>query len=414
MAPPLAVLLTVLIALQAPAQPAGKNPEQLKSELAQDFAKGVDVSKLELSGQPAELIKLRNEAMLVQAGKEPGDEWESHILSVRSVARRLDVPMKAALDLYARRERPTRLAPASKPELEARASIAADVKRNPGISEAKKARVTRDLSRTSAYLERGMNGDAGLIDGAAPTAKLNVTVVAAPPARRYLASGERNYTQIPGRVEGRRLVIQPTPSPVVAASPLGFASSVAQSWGSLKTYLNWEGGKKVAAEAFTGTLAYVKSIGKMCWRFVKQAFIDSDVLDVPNPQSTGLLGIRPDAAAMFAEDVKKNPKILDRMHYRRVDLANASDDPSTVPDGSLLIYARGCSFANAKSGHAELTIGEATYQSLRARNSRLRAIPVNANEVRVCHFSCAKRSMPFLRTWGKNGCLNMYVPVKST
>ncbi len=257
-----------------------------------------------------------------------------------------------------------------------------------------------------------MKGDANFAGGEAEAANLRVTVVAAAKAFNYTSSGERNYTQIPFQAEFLRPATSPPP-PAVSAPPLGLASSLAQSWESLKTYMNWEGGKTVAVEAFTGTLNYVKSIGKMCWRFVKQAFIDSDVLDVPNPQSTGLLGIRPDAAAMFAEDVKKNPKILDRMHYRRVDLAHASDDPSSVPDGSLLIYARGCSFANARSGHAELTVGEATYQSLHARNRRLPAIPVSGNEVRVCHFSCTKRSMPFLRTYGKQGCLNMYVPVKS-
>jgi hypothetical protein len=39
---------------------------------------------------------------------------------------------------------------------------------------------------------------------------------------------------------------------------------------------------------------------------------------------------------------------------------------------------------------------------------------VNANELRVCHFACTTRSMPFLRTYGKQGCLKMYVPVKSS
>jgi hypothetical protein len=412
MALPLAAVLVVSIAFHASAQPAPKNPEQLKNELAQDFAKGADVSKLDFSGQPDALVKLLDQAKYVQAGREPGDQKETYILFVRSVARRLFVSMNPAVALYGDRVRPSRSAAAAKEELDARAAIAADVKRNPGISEQKKARVTRDLAQTSAYLQRGMNGDANFIGAPAEAATLTATAVGArggdPAAQRI------NWSSLPPQVEPRRLVTYDTPSPAVPAAPLGLASSLAQSWESLKSYINWEEGKTVAVEAYTGTLNYVKSIGKMCWQFVKQAFIDSDVLDVPNPQSTGLLGIRPGAAAMFAEDVKKNPKILDRMHYRRVDLAHVSDDPSTVPDGSLLIYARGCSFANAQSGHAELTLGEATYQSLHASNRRLPAIPVSGNEVRVCHFACTKRSMPFLRTYGKQGCLNMYVPVKST
>jgi hypothetical protein len=46
------------------------------------------------------------------------------------------------------------------------------------------------------------------------------------------------------------------------------------------------------------------------------------------------------------------------------------------------------------------------------KNMRLRGFGADANEVRVCHYSCTTRSMPFLRTYGKRGCLKMYVPVK--
>ena len=48
-----------------------------------------------------------------------------------------------------------------------------------------------------------------------------------------------------------RLVTQPTPAPAPAAAPLGLASSLAQSWESLKSYLNWEGGKVVTSGGTT-------------------------------------------------------------------------------------------------------------------------------------------------------------------
>ena len=63
---------------------------------------------------------------------------------------------------------------------------------------------------------------------------------------------------------------------------------------------------------------------------------------------------------------------------------------------------------------AEITVGEETYRNLRATNRHLRELPTDPNELRVCHFSCTTRSMPFLRTYGKKGCLKMYVPVKSS
>lgn len=115
---------------------------------------------------------------------------------------------------------------------------------------------------------------------------------------------------------------------------------------------------------------------------------------------------------MFSEDVQNRPDILHTMGYRRVDLASVGDDPSIIPDGSILTYAAGCSFADATNGHVELTLSESTYAELRAKNPSLQNIAAAPNEIRVCHFDCKTRSMPFLRTYGKQGCLKMYVPVK--
>lgn len=260
-----------------------------------------------------------------------------------------------------------------------------------------------------------MRGDSAAIGGpAARPAELNVTVVAAPAdGPTYDSTGQRNWSKMLPQVQPLQLVTHPTPSPETAG-PLQSASAGMMSWASLTAYFDWEKGKQVAAEAYTGTLNYAKKMGAYCYRFFKQALIDAGVLDVPNPQSTGLIGLRPGAARMFSQDVKKNPKILDEMGYRQVDLAKASNDPASVPDGSLLIYAAGCSFADESAGHSEITVGPGTYALLRAQNSRLRELPTDPNEVRVCHFSCTKRSMPFLRTYGKQGCLKMYVPVKSS
>lgn len=412
MTKPLVAILALVIALQASAQADRRDPRELKAELTRSFAKGTDVSPLDFSGQAEPLVKLLDQAKYVQAGREPGDEKETYITFVRSVARRLGARSDLAVQLYGERVRPARGAPAAQEEIDARAAIAEDVRRNPGISAQKKKRLARDLSATSEYLRAGLNGDANLIGPDARPAELNVTVVGAPSAgARYDSQGERNWSNIPPQVQPLQLITYPTPAP---DAPLQSASAGMMSWASLTAYFDWEKGKEVAMEAYTGTLNYAKKMGAYCYRFFKQALIDAGVLDVPNPQSTGLIGLRPGAARMFSQDVKKNPKILDEMGYRQVDLAKASNDPSSVPDGSLLIYAAGCSFADDSAGHSEITVGAGTYERLRAQNSRLRELPTDYNEVRVCHFSCTKRSMPFLRTYGKQGCLKMYVPVKSS
>lgn len=413
MTKPLVACLALVIALHSSAQPARRSPEEAKAELTRKFAKGTDLAGLDFQGQPEALVKLLDQAKYVQAGREPGDEKETHIAFVRSVARRLGARADLAVELYGDRLRPARSVAAAPRELDARAGLAEDVRRNPGISEAKKRRVASDLRATSEYLRMGLNGDANFIGGPeARPAELNVTVVAAPDASvRYDSTGERNWSKIPPQVQPLQLVTYPTPSPA-ASGELPGASAGAMSWASLTAYFDWEKGKQVAAEAYTGTLNYVKKMGAMCYRFFKQALIDAGVIDVPDPSSTALIGLRPGSARMFSQDVKKNPKILDEMGYRQVDLAKVSNDPATVPDGSLLIYAGGCSFADATHGHAEITVGEDTYKTLRAKNSRLRELPTDPNELRVCHFSCTKRSMPFLRTYGKQGCLKMYVPVK--
>jgi hypothetical protein len=206
--------------------------------------------------------------------------------------------------------------------------------------------------------------------------------------------------------------------------PGGFlpVTSTALSWDALAGWLDFSKGYDVAREALTGTLKWARSMGSMCYQFVKQALIDAGVIDAPNPQSTGAFGLRPNSARMLNEDIRRNPQLLAKMGYRRADLSALSDDASRVPDGSLLGYDAGCSFADATHGHAEIVVSDATYDLLRAENRRLPRLDAAANEVRVCHFSCTTRTTAFMRTYGTDrrtragqtipACLKLYVPVK--
>ncbi len=412
MAQPLATFLAVVIAFSAWAQPAKKSAQQLKAELTQGFAKGTDLSTLDFTGQ-AELTKLAEQAKYVQGGREPGDQKETYLVFIKSVARRLGVSYNVAVPLYGDRVRQKRGEAPAQSEVDARAEIALDVKHNQGISQARRDSIVRRTNQTSAAL-RSMIGNPDFVEDPHVPAKLNVTrtdfvrdTTARDPSLN--SDGTRNWSRLPPQVQPVAYV--PGEKPPV---PLQSASAGVMSWSTLTSYFDWEKGKQVATEAFTGTLNYVKSMGRMCYMFVKQALIDAGIIDAPDPQSTGLIGLRPGAAKMFSQDVKKRPKILDEMGYRQVDLAKISDDPATVPDGSMLVYAGGCSFADPTNGHAEITVGDDTYRTLRAKNPKLREIRTASNEIRVCHFACTKRSLPYLRTYGKQGCLKMYVPVKSS
>ena len=224
-----------------------------------------------------------------------------------------------------------------------------------------------------------------------------------------------------------------TPPP--GAAPGAPAARDSVSFAALAAVADWERGKRVALEAVNGTVNWVSSMGSKCYRFVKQALIGAGVLDAPDPQSTGPLGLRSARAKFFTEDVRKDPEILAKMGYRRADISTMTgNDPSVIPDGSILNYAGGCSFADPVSGHIELTVSRSTYVEMRQADPKgVRARAIDDDEVTVCHFSCTGRTLPFIRTYGTDGpprrvkdakgklktipgrkaCLNLYVPVKA-
>ncbi|UPT73443.1 MAG: hypothetical protein M0D55_16460 [Elusimicrobiota bacterium] len=407
MALPLAAVLAVLVA-SAHAQTG------FKEKVAAAFEAGSSLAELKAEGQPKPLVELYDQALYVQGGREPGDDLETHQTFVRSVARRLGAPPEGAIERYGALVRPPRAAGASRRELAARAALAADVTRNPGISAEKKARVAKSMAATNEYLKMGLNGDASFVGGGPKAIEArgeNVDLVAADPAAA--SETQTDWTKIPPRAQPIVMNVKDTPSPA-ASAPLPGASAGAIAWATLTSYIDWEKGKQVAREAYEGTLSYIKKQGAVCYRYFKQAMIDAGIIDAPNPQSTGLVGLRPAAAAMFSQDVKKNPKILERMGYRQADVANVSDDADTIPDGTAIIYGRGCGFADEGAGHAEIALSEATYEELRAKNSSLRRLTTQEGELRVCHFSCTTRRISYLRALGKRGCLTMYVPVKKS
>lgn len=431
MAKPLVAALAVLLALQAWAQPAPGNPSEAKAELTRGFAKGDDVSALDMSGQDESLVKLFEQAKYVQQGREAKDEQETYVAFIRSVARRLGTRADLAVELYRNRTRQARVAPAGRAELDARAAVALDVKRNPGISEAKKKRVARDLQATSEYLKKGLDGDASAIAPPerrrAEPERANELIVTFPDkpvaddGAVYDENGARVWSRMPPRAQPYPNASHPTPSPATTPGALSSLPSALNravySLAQLSSFIDVKRGAEVAYEAVANVMEEGKLAVHRCYNFVKRALIDAGVIDAPNAQSTAVVGLRPDQASMFNQDVARHPEILDRLGYRRAQMGGLSDDPSEIPSGTIFIYGAQCAFAKYKSaGHAELAVSRAEYEKTRREKPRFGIRPLDADDVPACHYTCAGRSMAFLRTYGKGdkACLRMYVPVKSS
>lgn len=434
MAPPLASALAILLAVAASAAPERITPAAAKAELRRDFARGEDLKSMDFTGQPGTLVELLEQARYVQAGREPGDEKETYVAFIRSVARRLGAVPEDAVARYGERVRPNRSAEATKKEVEARAAIAEDVRRNPGISAEKKARIAQDVSRTTDFLKRGMNGDGDFVApsgaGARPATVVAKRVETQGDSVVYDSEGRRNWSNIPPQVQPTRLVTTEPPSATPFTGGIAYLPSAVNralySMAELGSHIDLKRGAEVAYEAVTGVLEEGKKALHTCYRFVKQALIDAGVIDAPNPQSTAVIGLRPGMASMFNRDVEKNPKILDELGYRRAKLDDLTD-PSQVPQGSILIYGAKCGGMNYEdAGHAELTVSREEYDRVRVdknawdrKNPRAahpyRIQPLDADEVPACHYTCTGRSMSYLRTYGKGpkACLRMYVPVKA-
>ncbi len=401
-------MIVLTFSLRTQARAAAEKPAiAIKIEIRDAYARGIDLKTIDSAAlrgrsdaKASELVDLYEQAKYVQAGRAPDDKRDVYVAFVRSVARRLGTRSDKAVQLYGERLNGRA---ASTRDAAIRAALAQDIRRNPDIPEATRALIAKNLADAGLLLDgKTRDGNTSFpFAGRVKALPLYSDAVGDPRAAS-------NWNKLLPRVNPLPLMIFNTPTP----SNLPPATSYALSWGALSSFLDWGRGKRVAVEAFTNSLAR-RARGK-CYQVVKQVLINTDVMNVPNPQSTGLIGLRPDAAWMFSADVKKDPGILKKLGYREVQLSRIGNDPSVIPDGSMLIYGKGCAFADKYSGHAEITVSERTYAEKRARNRQLQPIAVNRDEIRVCHFTCTKRTMPFLRTYATDGCLKMYVPVKSS
>lgn len=195
-------------------------------------------------------------------------------------------------------------------------------------------------------------------------------------------------------------------NPVAAPPPV---TSSPLSLSSLWNYIDQSRGYKVAEAVFTRA----EGFAGYCYAAVKEGFIAAkDRLwgKIKDPTQSGAIGIPPALAVDYQRAVNKNPALLAKLGYRRVDVSTIpGDDPSVIPSGTILDFAPRCAGYSAEAGHIEIV----------GARSMLKDIPrsgrpaLSSDEALACSDGCHGRTLNYFRTYGRKGCMSMYVPVKA-
>jgi hypothetical protein len=193
----------------------------------------------------------------------------------------------------------------------------------------------------------------------------------------------------------------------VAAPPP--VTSAPLSLSSLWSYIDQTRGYKVAEAVFTRATGFAH----YCYASVKEGLIAAkDMLwaKIKSPAESGEIGIPPGLAADYQRAVNANPVLLAKLGYRRVDVSSIpGEDPSVIPSGTIVDFAPSCAGYSAKAGHIEI-IGARSMLADIPRGARPSLTP---DEALACSDGCHGRSLNYFRTFGRKGCMSMYVPVKA-
>jgi hypothetical protein len=220
--------------------------------------------------------------------------------------------------------------------------------------------------------------------------------------------GSPRAAVVNARSQGVHLHTGDTPPPVTSA---------ALSFQSLFDYVDSTRGGRIAHAVASQAVGFTH----WCFAAVKEAFISAkDKLwaKISDPTESGEIGIPPAVAADYARALNKNPQLMAKLGYRRVDVTTLpGNDPSIVPEGTVFDFAPGCAGYSAGAGHIEIVAARARLTEIHSR-----ARPnLDADQVLACSDGCHGRTMNYFRTYGsarrvgrfvRPACMNMYVPVK--
>jgi hypothetical protein len=256
------------------------------------------------------------------------------------------------------------------------------------------------LKETSAQLFDGGGSDEAAVETGAGTRRVDAAAPGAAPA--------------PG------LHINPAPLPPPSAKPL--------SLDSLEEYFDRTGISEAVVRSVEKIKNEVAGYGHLlggfagsCYYGVKWMLIKTHVLppEVEAPAEIGKIGIGSGNAYEMSAALKRNPQLQAKLHVRSLDLTTVTDgDARLIPERTMLVFDRGCAGFSEESGHIEYTLLPDKLKDLPASAFHRVGLrhgvykpSVEANEVLACSDGCMVHTMAYLRTYGRQRCLNAYVPI---
>lgn len=223
--------------------------------------------------------------------------------------------------------------------------------------------------------------------------------------------------------QGAHLRVNDTPVPPPSAKPFSLAS--------LRDYFDQSGISDAVVTGLQSMKNRVAGFGNLltgfagsCYYGAKWLLIKAGALppEVSAPEEIGEIGIGSGRAYMMNSALKRSPKLQTKLHVRRLDLKNLKDsDAPLIPERTTFVFDRGCAGMSAASGHIEISMRRekldllpaAAFYRARRRGPKYKPA-MGPNDVLACSDGCAIRSPAYLRTYGRKGCLNAYVPVNDT
>jgi hypothetical protein len=207
--------------------------------------------------------------------------------------------------------------------------------------------------------------------------------------------------------------------PPVTSKPLSLAS--------LGDYIDRSGISDAVIRSVEKIKNDVAGFGRMlsgfagsCYYGAKWLLIKAHALppEVAAPEEIEKIGIGSGSAYMMARALNGNPKLMAKLHMRRLDLATIQKDQGwMIPERTVLVYNRGCAGFSEEHGHIEVSLAPEKISDLPAsafyrvgRRGRAYKPEVTSDGVLACSDGCAVRSTAFLRTYGRR-CLSAFVPV---
>lgn len=216
------------------------------------------------------------------------------------------------------------------------------------------------------------------------------------------------------------LRVTDTPPPPASAKPFSFAA--------LKSYFDTSGISDAAVQSVAKIKNEVAGVGRLltgfagsCYYGAKWLLIKAHVLpsEVATPEEIGEIGIGSGHAYMMNAALKNSPRLQTKLRVRRLDLKTVKDsEASQIPERTMFVFDRGCAGMSDESGHIEIAMSREKLAVLPAsvfyrtsyRGPKYKP-EMGPNQILACSDGCAVRSMAYLRTYARRGCLNAYVPV---